>query len=110
MGCPSAAELAALVGVGIEECEKGGGGEGLLGGESRWEMEKLFRLEDLIVPTTCHGFHALETTPLVKVSIYLCLVSQFMDCILVLFWTCINLPKPTRLQCSCLGIVVNSNC
>jgi hypothetical protein len=67
-GCPSATELAALVGVGIEECEKGGG-EGLIGADSRWEMEKVVRLEDLIVPTTCHGFHALETTPLIKVSV-----------------------------------------
>lgn len=72
VGCPSAAELAALVGVRIEECEKGRG-EGLVGvgvgvgAESRWEMEKVFRLEDLIVPTTCHGFHALDTTSLIKV-------------------------------------------
>jgi B-box zinc finger len=67
-GCPSASEMAALVGVAIEECEKGGW-EGLVGAGSRWEMEKVVRLEDLIVPTTCHGFHALETTPLIKVSV-----------------------------------------
>ncbi|XP_078171206.1 zinc finger protein CONSTANS-LIKE 13-like [Carex rostrata] len=64
-GCPSAAEMAALVGVGIEDCEKGRD-KGLVGAEGRWEMEKVFRLEDLIVPTTCHGFHALETAPLIK--------------------------------------------
>ncbi|KAJ4815065.1 B-box zinc finger family protein [Rhynchospora pubera] len=67
VGCPSAAELAALVGVGLEECEKRDV-EGLVGVEleSGCEMEKFFRLEDLIVPTTCHGFHALQTTPLIK--------------------------------------------
>ncbi|KAF3326239.1 Zinc finger protein CONSTANS-LIKE 13 [Carex littledalei] len=62
-GCPSAADMAALVGVGIEDCDKGTsvGAE-----ESRWEMDKVFRLQDLIVPTTSHGFHALQTAPFIK--------------------------------------------
>ncbi|KAJ3683763.1 hypothetical protein LUZ60_013990 [Juncus effusus] len=68
VGCPNGAELATALGVRIDEK---GGEEGFRVMEMEKEKEKVFRLEDLIVPTTaCHGFHPLQTPPLPKRNSY----------------------------------------
>ncbi|OEL28943.1 hypothetical protein BAE44_0010040 [Dichanthelium oligosanthes] len=59
-GCPSIAELAAILGVG--GCEKAAAaGDGWW---PAWEEPQVLRLEDVIVPTTsCHGLQPLVLTP-----------------------------------------------
>lgn len=72
-GCPTAAELVSLVGVGIDEKSvvEGGdedGSDGWLVEEGwMWATPPVFSLDDLIVPTTsCHGFQAIGIPPLPK--------------------------------------------
>ncbi|PAN15423.1 hypothetical protein PAHAL_2G486700 [Panicum hallii] len=58
-GCPSIAELAAILGVG--GCEKAAAAAGD-GWWPAWEDPQVLRLEDVIVPTTsCHGLQPLLT-------------------------------------------------
>ncbi|KAL6657411.1 hypothetical protein ACP70R_005191 [Stipagrostis hirtigluma subsp. patula] len=60
-GCPSIAELAAILGA--AGWEKAAGGDGWWPG-SAWEEPQVLRLEDVIVPTTsCHGLQPLLTPP-----------------------------------------------
>ncbi|XP_008799882.3 zinc finger protein CONSTANS-LIKE 13 isoform X1 [Phoenix dactylifera] len=72
-GCPTAAELVAVLGVGedaksvVEGTGDDGGGGWLVDDGWMWEMPPVFSLDDLIVPTTsCHGFQATGIPPLPK--------------------------------------------
>ncbi|KAG1371007.1 zinc finger protein CONSTANS-LIKE 13 [Cocos nucifera] len=76
-GCPTVAELVALLGVGgdvksVVEGTGDDGGGGWLGDEGwMWETPPVFSLDDLIVPTTsCHGFQAIGIPPLPKILVY----------------------------------------
>jgi len=73
-GCPSIAELAAILGVG--GCEKAAGhGDGWW---PAWEEPQVLRLEDVIVPTTsCHGLQPLLTPSSPKVANLLEQLLQF---------------------------------
>ncbi|XP_066400557.1 zinc finger protein CONSTANS-LIKE 13-like [Miscanthus floridulus] len=63
-GCPSIAELAAILGVAgyDEKAAAAAAGEGAWWPASAWEEPQVLRLEDVIVPTTsCHGLQPLLT-------------------------------------------------
>ncbi|CAD6216759.1 unnamed protein product [Miscanthus lutarioriparius] len=64
-GCPSIAELAAILGVaGYDEKAAAAAGDGWWWPASAWEEPQVLRLEDVIVPTTpCHGLQPLLTPP-----------------------------------------------
>jgi hypothetical protein len=66
-GCPSIAELAAILGVaGYDEKAAAAGGD--VGWWSTWEEPQVVCLEDVVVPTTsCHGLHPLLAPPSPKV-------------------------------------------
>ncbi|KAF7048829.1 hypothetical protein CFC21_057499 [Triticum aestivum] len=65
-GRPSAHDLAALLGV--PDFDKPSAGKADDGWWAIWEEPQVFRLEDLIVPTTsCHGFQPLVTPSSPKV-------------------------------------------
>lgn len=62
-GCPSIAELAAVLGV--DGCDKATAGGGWW---PAWEEPQVLSLEDVIVPTTsCHGLQPLHTPSSPKV-------------------------------------------
>jgi len=78
-GCPSIAELAAILGVG--GCEKAAAAAGHGHGDGwwpAWEEPQVLRLEDVIVPTTsCHGLQPLLTPSSPKVANLLEQLLQF---------------------------------
>jgi len=73
-GCPSIAELAAILGVAGYDEKAAAAAAGDCGWwpASAWEEPQVLRLEDVIVPTTsCHSLQPLLTPPSPKVR-YLC--------------------------------------
>jgi hypothetical protein len=64
VGCPSIAELAAILGVAGYDEKAAAAGNGGWWPASAWEDPQVLRLEDVIVPTTsCHGLQPLLTPP-----------------------------------------------
>lgn len=73
-GCPSVAELAAILGVAGYDDKSAAAAAGEGGWWPAWEELQVLRLEDVIIPTTsCHGLQPLLTPPSsAKVQCWMC--------------------------------------